>query len=80
MEIKEQYIDSIVKCPMTNKPQLLRFLDRGLYDYYFNHGYADFFDIGPIGSCRTRFKKMSFPIVHDDITLTGDSIITKTNR
>lgn len=44
MKIKEQYLDTYVRCPLTSQDQLLRFLDINLYNYYSTHGYSDMFE------------------------------------
>lgn len=44
LKIKDELIDSIISCPLTRKPVHIRFLDIDLYNYYYNHGHANFFE------------------------------------
>lgn len=44
LKIKSQFLDSYVTCPLTKKQELVRFIDKRLYNVYNNKGLSYLFE------------------------------------
>jgi hypothetical protein len=47
LKIKNEWIDSGIYCPIRKVEIKVRMIEKELYQFYFNKGYAHIFDIEP---------------------------------
>lgn len=45
LKIKNEWINSGIYCPIRKNEIKVRFMEKELYEYYFNNGYSFLFDI-----------------------------------
>jgi hypothetical protein len=44
IKIKNEFLDTRIYCPGTRKEVYVRFIDKSLYQFYYNSGYSFIFD------------------------------------
>jgi hypothetical protein len=45
IKIKNEYLDSKIYCPATRREVYVRFIEKDMYNYYYNNGYKIIFEV-----------------------------------